>query len=70
MTNAMQITYHQHDLTPLPCVIAIDHGDGTFSLAREHGGEVFVRCALTAEPQPGFATVQFKPAPAPDQTAN
>lgn len=49
--------YHQHHSSPLPCLIAVDHGDGTLSLTRAAGQPPFVRCALRAAPATGYATL-------------
>jgi hypothetical protein len=52
----MKALYHQHHHAPLTCAIVADHADGTVSLARRFGEPAFVRCALRARPQSGYAT--------------
>lgn len=52
----MKVRYHQHNRPPIEAHVVKDHGDGTVSLSRQAGGEVFVTCILGEKVQAGRAT--------------
>jgi hypothetical protein len=57
----MTALYHQKDRKPVRYHVLKQHEDGTVELGAEKASGSAVRCLVSKEPQPGFATLEQEP---------